>query len=86
MSPPASSESDAGRERTSESERVCVCVKECESVVFFLALQHQHTQATINFLEKKKLKTSPQGREGKYQIRKEGVKVRRAFFLKAVEF
>ncbi|KAK2825499.1 hypothetical protein Q7C36_019426 [Tachysurus vachellii] len=37
------------------------------------ALQHQHTQATINLLEKKKLKTSPQGREGKYQIRKESV-------------
>lgn len=30
MSPPASSESDAGRERTSKSERVCMYVRVCE--------------------------------------------------------
>lgn len=31
----------------------------CKRVCFFQALQHQHTEATINLLERKKHKTSP---------------------------
>lgn len=59
------------RRREGENEQVWEGV--CVGVFFFLALQHQHTEATINLLERKKHKTSPQEGEGKYQIRKERV-------------
>lgn len=65
----AANQTQGGRERA----RLRGCVYVCECGFFFLALQHQHTEATINLLERKKHKTSPEGREGKYQIRKERV-------------